>query len=547
PLPRNLPFGYHRLRVEADAAAEARLIVAPPAMHDGPRAAGVFAPVYAVRGERDYGCGDLGSFAGLIDVVSELGGSLVATLPILSAFMDEPFDPSPYAPVSRLHWNEIYLDIDAVPEFADSEQARALAKELAPKIRGLRRKQDVDYRGVSAVKRRVLEACAASLSGKRRREMDAWLRENPVTLEYARFRAETERSGLPWQAWPGTAKLRRGGDAEKYHVYAQWLMNEQLARAGREADDKGVHLYFDLPLGVHPDGFDTWRYGEVFAFGVSGGAPPDSFFTKGQNWRFPPLHPERIRETGYSYVIESLRALLRHARILRIDHVMSLHRLFWVPDGFDATDGVYVRSNPDEWYAILALESHRAGAAIVGEDLGTVPGEVRTAMARNNLLRSYVLQEELPDSPKQVPNPIPARALAGLNTHDMPTFASFWNGKDIDDRVGLGLFTPAQAEKERTRRAKTTKRLSASLRGRKLLKGRGADAALDASLALLAGGRARMRCVSIEDLWLEERQQNVPGTTSDEQPNWRHKLRYTLEEIRGDPAVAARIRTLTRR
>lgn len=544
-LPADLPVGYHRLRVES---SEATLIVAPARMHDGPAAAGVFAPIYALRTDHDYGCGDLGGFAELIDMVAAHGGSLVATLPILSAFLDEPFDPSPYAPVSRLHWNELYLDLEAVPELAASDDARALVRNAGRRIKKLRATEDVDYRCVYAIKRRILESCAGALDLKRRRAMDRFVAGNPLTREYARFRAEAERRAAPWSAWGPKTTLPAGGEAERFHLYAQWLMNEQLERAGRNADAAGVHLYFDLPLGVHPDGFDTWRFRDVFAFGVSGGAPPDSFFTLGQNWRFPPLHPERIRETGYAYVIESLRALLRHARILRIDHVMGLHRLFWVPDGFDASDGVYVRSNPDEWYAILAIESHRAGAAIVGEDLGTVPGEVRAAMARNNVLRSYVLQEELPDPPKPAPRPVPERALATLNTHDMPTFAAFWNGADIDHRVRLGLFDEAQAAKERTHRAKTTKRVAAALRQRKLIEPRGevdASRALDGALRWLARGRARMRCVSLEDLWLEQRQQNVPGTTSDEQPNWRHKLPATIRELRDTPEVAGRITTLT--
>lgn len=543
-VPHERAWGYHRAHVQADRSGDTLLIVAPEGMHDGPRAAGVFAPVYALRSDRDLGCGDLGSFRELIDWVASRRGSLVATLPLLSSFLGEPFDPSPYAPVSRLHWNELYLDVEAVPEFAASERAQAIVRDNARAIEQLRATEDVDYRGVYAIKREILEACLASLGDERRAEMDAFASDS--LREYARFRAHAERTAAPWPYW-GEGAPGDGGDAERFHVYAQWLMNGRLDQMGRAAEQAGVHVYFDLPLGVHPDGYDTWRFRDVFAFGVSGGAPPDSFFTRGQNWRFPPLHPERLRESGYAYPIASLRALLRHARILRVDHIMGLHRLFWVPQGMEATDGVYVRSNPDEWYAVLAVESHRAGAAIVGEDLGTVPREVRAAMARNNVLRSYVLQEEIPDAPARAPRPVPTRSLAGLNTHDMPTFAAFWTGADIDDNAALGLGSDEQAESDRAARRAKTKRLEDALRARGVVD-RGlidAGAALDGSLALLARGSARMRVASIEDFWLETRRQNLPGTTADEQPNWRHKMRKSLREIRDDATVAARMDTLT--
>jgi 4-alpha-glucanotransferase len=328
---------------------------------------------------------------------------------------------------------------------------------------------------------------------------------------------------------------------------------EELARRSARA---GVRLYFDLPLGVDPDGYDVWREREVFALGAAAGAPPDAFFRGGQDWGFPPLHPDRVRHNGYRYVIASLRHALRHAGYLRIDHVMSLHRLYWVPRGLDARHGVYVRYRPQELYAILALESMKAGAVIVGEDLGTVPDVVRRSMHRHGLYRSYVLEMETRPDPKRAISPAPRDSLASLNTHDLPTFAAFWKGIDIDDRVARGWLDSeerrrAHAERRRVRQA-MVRYLSSQGWLRSSRDGKvdpDARNALRACLSYLAAGDARMMLVNLEDLWLEERPQNLPGTT-DEHPNWRRPARYPFERFRQMQQVTSTLRhidTLRRR
>ena len=291
------------------------------------------------------------------------GGNVVGTLPFLASFLDKPCDPSPYTPVSRLFWNEFYLDLTRVPEMARCPEAQALAEatEFKSEIEALRGQRLVDYRRLMALKRVVLEKLARNLttgSDKRREAFEGFVKEHEGLLEYARFRATVESRGETWRNWP--QPLRDGvlseGDcsreAEHYHAYVQWLADEQLQHLSAQAHGKRMSLYLDLPLGVHGDGYDTWRERDLFVAGVAAGAPPDALFHQGQNWGFPPLHPQKMREQGYRYAIAYLNHHMKYADILRVDHVMGLHHLFWVPQGMPATEGVYVRYPADEMYAI---------------------------------------------------------------------------------------------------------------------------------------------------------------------------------------------------
>ena len=554
PVPFDLPVGYHTLNVDpGDEGAATRVISAPsraPAL-DRP-GWGVFLPLYALHSRRSWGIGDITDLGAMAEWVAGLGGTVAATLPILASFIDEPFDPSPYSPVSRLFWNEIYVDVAAVPEPARSPEARRLLASpwIRREVEALSRSPLVDHRRVAAAKRRGLESMARSFfqgPADRVESFHAYLREHPAVHDYARFRAACERYRRPWQRWPGAEREgrlppRRDPDAVQYHVYVQWLAEEQLRGTAKGARSSGAVLYFDLPLGVNPAGYDVWRERDSFAPDVSVGSPPDAFFAGGQNWGFPPLDPNRIRDRGHAYSIASLRTVLRHAGVLRLDHVMALHRLFWIPHGMDAQQGVYVGYRPEEQYAILALEAHRAGAAIVGEDLGTVPESVRRTMARRGLYRSYVMQYELTGDPGAAVRKPPRGAVAGLNTHDMPTFASFWRGKDLELRAALGWLDRSEMEREQEERERLTSALARYLRDQgwlygKARKGRAFEAAvLRACLRYLAAGPSRLVTVNLEDLWLEPHPQNMPGTT-DERANWRRRGRYGLEAFRGRPQV----------
>jgi 4-alpha-glucanotransferase len=545
-LPAGLPAGYHRLIVSrGPARVEAVVIAAPRTVWTGPeegRLWGVFVPLYAMASRGGWGAGSYAGFERLGAWVAARGGHMVATLPLLACFLGEELhNPSPYAPVSRLFWNEFFLDVERLPEL----QACAAAKRLLGSagvretLRRHRHRPVVSWREGMSLRRRILEplaACLFSADTPRRRALEQHRAEHPELERYAMFRAVCERQGRGWPAWP--ARLRdgnlRAGDAEpasvRYHVYAQWAASGQIQEAAASARSSGPGLFLDLPLGVHPDGFDVWRERESFAMGARTGAPPDSFFTRGQNWGFPPLHPERLRETGYRYVAGTLRHSMRHAGMLRLDHVMALHRLWWIPEGLEASSGVYVRYRPDEMYAVVALESHRARCLVAGEDLGTVPAAVGNRMGRHRLLRSFVLQYELPGvRPGRLPA-VPARSIASINTHDMPAFASFVRGDDIDDRRSLGLLDDREARAETRARAAMVRGLASALRRSGHLRGRGGGAPrlLNACLSWLGASPARVVVAGLEDLWGERRPQNTPGT-SVERRNWQRRTLYNLE------------------
>jgi len=383
-----------------------------------------------------------------------------------------------------------------------------------------------------AYRRRILEELARRFyldgSPQRRQAFNKFVRENKGLDDYARFRAVTDRQRKGWNTWPG--RLRDGkiakGDYDEsvknYHVYAQWIIQEQLRSLSDKARARGQLLYLDLPLGLHPDSYDTWRHREFFVHGVAGGAPPDPVFTKGQNWGFPPLNPEAMRLNHYEYLIAYLRNHFRYARMLRIDHVMGLHRLYWIPNGLTGDKGVYVEYPADELYAILCLESHRYQAGLVGENLGTVPPGVNRALAQHNIRQMYVVQYEImSDSHKPKLRSVPAKSVASLNTHDMPPFQAFLEGLDIDDRVDLGLLDERTATKERTQRLVMRRKLGS----------------LRSVIQFLAKSMADIVLVNLEDLWQETLPQNVPATNK-ERPNWRRRMRPSTEQIRRMAAVA---------
>jgi 4-alpha-glucanotransferase len=543
-LAEPLPPGYHRLTVEIDGrTAESLILSAPTRCYggDGKPLWGVFLPLYALRTSRSWGAGDFSDLETLAEWTAGLGGGMVATLPLLASFLDEPFEPSPYAPASRLFWNELYVDPRRLPEMEDCPPARRLieSSDFLREVEVLRAAPRVDYARLMALKRRVLEELAQrffSRPGDRQGDFERFVAGKPGLSNYAAFRAMGDRRGEPWQCWP--ERPREGALApadydeedRRYYLWTQWAADQQLRSMAAEARRRGPGLYLDLPVGVHGSSYDVWCHRDLFAEGASAGAPPDSFFTKGQDWGFPPLQPDRLRERGYGYLIDCLRHHLEHAGILRLDHVMQLHRLFWVPQGMGAAGGVYVRYPAEELYAVLSIESHRHRAIVVGENLGTVPGEVYEAMDRHEALGMYVVQYELQPGTQGL-RPPPAQCVASLNTHDMPTFQGFLQSRDVDDLQSLGFFTPEQAGQEKERRGWIRHGMEEELPPEERGKGAATDAALlRLRLDHLAASPARMVVVSLEDLWQETEPQNVPGT-HDERSNWRRKARFSFEEF----------------
>lgn len=525
-----LPLGYHELTLKwGERDADALIISAPERAYDGSgrKSWGAFLPLYALRTQHDWGAGSLTCLDELLAFIQSLGGDLAGILPILASYLDEPFEPSPYAPLSRLFWNEFYIDVLAAPELATSERARSLVEspDFQREIEALRDEPFVDYRRGMALRRAVLEELAGTLLSSPSERQDAfwrWVDEHPSVRDYARFRATVETRGQTFHEWP--ERLRNGvlhdsdyePQREHYHLYAQWLANEQLASLAEKARSGGSGLYLDLPLGVHGAGYDVWRWRDLFAEGASVGAPPDPLNAFGQDWGFPPLHPQRLRRTGYRYHIDSLRTLLRLSGTLRIDHVMGMRRLFWIPWGMSPTEGVYVEYRFDELLAILTLESQRSRTLIVGEDLGTVPEEVRVAMAERNLYRMCVLPFALGRDGGRAFMHVPTNAMAGLNTHDMEPFTAYLM------RIDEGTYHD----------------LLRILREHGRLAGDTADPRVlcQCCLEYLAASDARLVMVNLEDLWGETERQNMPGTV-DEYPNWRRKARLDMDEFTTQPDV----------
>ncbi len=569
PLPAGLPLGYHDLDLSVgdgrrQLRAAALLICAPMKASPwesavGRRGWGLFAPLHALwedpggespavgegLGEGPGGEGVTGAAAPglrlldrLAEYVADHGGTVIGTLPLMAAYLDRPYDPSPYSPVSRLFWNELYLEPPAGP---------APTSVVRPYADGL-----FDPRSAMAAKKPVLEAGARAFFSDPDREPDelASFRErNPYADDYARFRALVARLGS-WTDWPDRLRGRDvrpddyDRDVARYHLYVQWLAERELTAVKERAESRDVGLYLDLPLGVHPAGYDVWRERELFAVTASAGAPPDPLAAMGQDWGFPPLHPEACRFVRHRYFIACIRNHLRFARVLRIDHVMQLHRMYWVV-GPDARQGVYVRYPAEELYAILCLESRRFGSVIVGEDLGTVPRVVRRDMRRHGFPGMYVLQFELEDTDDGsalLPRPVPSGALASIGTHDTPTFAGWWTGRDAEIRNELGQMDDEDAATEIAGRAELGRKLAAGLDidhgaaeaggtvHRELMRHMGRS---DAGLVL----------ATMEDLWLEPEPQNVPGSLREE--NWRRPARRPIQAL-GQPAVAAQLEELNR-
>lgn len=557
-------FGYYHIQIDAPGGPHDCLLISAPTKAFSPPEAqrqwGCFLPLYAAHSDQSWGAGNLSDWRRLAQWAGALGASFLGTLPMLSTFLEPPVsDPSPYSPVSRLFWNEFFIDITRIPELAECAPALRLVnnQSFLRNISRLRRQPTVEYQKEMALKRQVLELlaeCFFSNRGARTIAFERYSKTHPDLNTYAAFRATLEQQAKPWRTWP--SHLRNGRwkssdfseDAFAYHSYVQWIAQEQFQEAFLLSRGAGVDLYLDLPVGVHPDGYDAWRHRNLFVSGASVGAPPDAFFTRGQNWGFPPLHPQRLRDDQYRYVIQYLQFQMKNARLLRIDHVMGLHRLYWIPTGAPPSDGAYVRYPADELYAILTLESHRHQTVLIGENLGTVPAAVNTAMTRHQLRQMYVVQysqQSNPDQPLPIP---PTRSIATMNTHDMPTFAAHWQGLDIDDRLDLKLLSPRQAHAERHHRKLLRQSLQQFLRRHKFLKSRHPSHAdvFQAVIAWLASSPAEFVQVNLEDLWGEILPQNVPGTTH-ERVNWRRKTRLTLDALFTEPVVLGAIRQIKAR
>lgn len=546
-VPPDLPWGYHRLLLPA-LGAECALVCCPdtcwqpPALQAGGRCWGVVAQLYALRSARNWGIGDFGDLKRLVEVVGTAGGAFVGLNPLHTLNLQFPADASPYSPSSRRWLHPLYIDVDAL---LDTPPDAALAQRL----QALRAAPLVDYAAVAALKlaalRRAFERFepTPAFTAFVERHGEALRRHALYEALQAHLHAQ-DASVWGWPAWPADLRDVHGEAAQRFadaqareldfHAWLQWVADTQLEACAQRAAELGmpVGLYRDLAVGAAGGGADTWSEPEVHALGVRVGAPPDPLGPQGQDWGLPPLDPQALRAAAYRPFVQTLRANMRAAGALRIDHVMALMRLFWIHPDHGAANGTYKRYPHEDLMAIVALESRRARCLVIGEDLGTVPPAMREAMRAHGLLSYCPLYFERDEEGDfKAPPDWPAEALAVVSTHDLPTLAGWWREEDIRVRESLGLYADArQRDRARVERVADKLRLELALQRDGLDPGEGF---VEAVHAWLARTPAKLLGVQLEDVLEQAEAVNVPGTVH-EQPNWRRKLALDLDTLAQD-------------
>ncbi|MFC9818338.1 4-alpha-glucanotransferase [Streptomyces erythrochromogenes] len=537
-----LPLGVHRITAEAPdgRTAEATLVVAPERAPAAPeRAHGLLVQLYSLLSERSWGMGDLGDLAELARWAGRThGAGFIQVNPLHASLPGTPTDPSPYRPSSRRFPDPVHLRIEDVPEYADCPEREALA-ELASRGAALRHEvlekgALIDRDAVWALKRQALELLyAVPRTSEREADYRAFCAQGGASLDVH----------ASWQASHMGEDPRARTD---FHRWLVWLTDGQLAAAQRAAREAGmsVGIVHDLAVGVHPDGSDAFEPA-LHARSVSVGAPPDAFNARGQDWGLPPWRPDALAGSGYAAFRSLLRGVFRYAGALRIDHVMGLFRLWWIPEGTLPAEGAYVGYDGEALLAVLVLEAHRAGVPVIGEDLGTVEPHVRRELARRGVLGTSVLWFERDwagDGSPLAPQAWRADCLATVTTHDLPPTAAKLAGGHVELRDRLGLLT-RPAERERAEDAADTAEWLALLDGLGL-DTKGEEAAVQALYAFLLRTPARLVGVWLPDAVGDRRPQNLPGTW-DQYPNWRLPVAdasgrpLTLEELMASPRANA--------
>ncbi len=583
-----LPLGYHVLHLAVGTRqAKMRLIVAPDrayrpeAMQGGAKTAGLCISLYGLRSSRNWGCGDTTDLRAMIDWAAELGVAYLALNPLHAIHNRRPYNTSPYLPNSIFFRNLLYIDVEAVEDFQCSRRARAAwnTGETQREAEALRQSPHVEYERVAALKLRFLKlAFCQFLREYHQRTPRAQAFRNYVAAEgdlllrFATYCAldESIHSRQPdvwlWTQWPAEYQdpaseatrrfQQKSWRRVLFYCYTQWLLDQQLEAAQQHARAAGmpIGLYHDLALATDRFGSDLWAHREFFAAGCRVGSPPDDFSPDGQDWAFPPPNTERHREDGYCLFAETIRRTARHGGALRIDHVMRFFRLYWIPDATDAANGAYVRDRADDLIRILALESVRHKFLVIGEDLGTVEPYIRETLERFGIYSYRVFFfEHTHDGQFRLPHEYPQQALVCTATHDLPTVAGFWTGRDIEARREADLVAEGAYQQQwRSRTAQKQKMLDVLHRAGLLPPGYATDATDIADLTpelhqavigFLAITPAALLVVNQEDLTREPHQQNLPGSTW-QYPNWGRKMRFTLEELRGNPEAVGCTRML---
>lgn len=532
-LPADLPPGYHQLRRVTDGHG-VLLVVSPRRCHlpADLRTWGWALQLYATRSRTSWGIGDLGDLRRLARWSRSRGAGMGLLNPLHAVTPGVAQEPSPYYPSSRCFRNPIYLRIEEVPG------VDGMVDDLAVQARMLNADRLIDRDAVWRLKQEALERAWTRFRDRGGDAgFDRYRDEQGAALDrFAGYCVLAERHGSPWSTWP--AELRRPDspavarftadhhDRIRFHQWLQWLVEQQLEAAGEAID-----LVQDLAIGVGPGGADTWQWQDAFALDVRVGAPPDEFNTQGQDWGLPPFDPWRLRLARYEPYVRTLRAGFRSAGGLRFDHVMGLFRLYWIPADTGPADGTYVRYQWREMLDILALESMRAQAYVVGEDLGTVEDMVRDELAARDVLSYRLLWFE--DTP---PRRFPRQALAAVTTHDLPTIAGLWSGTDLAEQRALDL----KPNEESTEGIRSRLCEWVGLAGDEP-----SDEVVVRTHELLAQAPSRILNATLDDALAVPERPNIPGTT-DERPNWSLALPVPLEDIETDERVAAIGRALCR-
>jgi len=583
-VPVDVPPGYHELELKIGGGSVDRcLLISSPAqcfepssIVAGSRLFGVAVQLYTLRSEENWGIGDFNDLRSLIRWVAPHGAAFIGLNPLHAMSPAEPARSSPYSASSRHFLNVLYIAVPAVPEFDECSAARARLDDphIAERLARLRECPLVDYEGVAALKFEILEMLHRDFRDRHLRVVSERGRSfrnflaaggEPLRM-HARFDAldrhfnQTHGGAAGWLNWPEEYRDVNGSAAARFatehpadvdfFAYLQWLAHEQLVSAQALTIELGMQigLYGDYAVGANPSGSETWVDHTSYSMSAEIGAPPDPLALKGQGWGIPPQDPATMLSQRLQGFIRLIRDNMRYYGALRLDHVMSLCRLWWVPGGFSPRDGAYVHYPLEQLLTVLALESARASCLVVGEDLGVVPDEMRRAMPEFGLYHYKVLLFEQSDGRFRPPQEYVKRALATATTHDMPTLLSYWEGRDIELRRFLHLYPSPGIEREVIdARARDREALIAALREQGLEPSEGFTASqpFTAELAqalhlYLARSAATLVAVQLEDLLGMAEPVNVPGTNT-EYPNWQRKVSQTIEEVAARQDLAAQL------
>lgn len=580
-LPGLPATGYHSLRLKSVDGAEAamQVIVAPArayvpaALNQGAGVWGLATQVYALRNDSDWGVGTYKALADVAAGAARLGAATVGINPLHALFPAQPQKFSPYAPSSRRFLNIAYLDVESIPEFRECLEAKRMfaSPGFQANLARVRGYPMVEYEDVARLTRPMLEVLYRwfrtehlEANDARGRDFRTFQSEGGRAAElFCTFEAlhdQFAKQNLSyWRHWPeeyrhpSSAAVARfaqdNRDKVEFFWWLQFLADQQLGAAHHAALANGapIGLYRDLGVGIAGDGAESWLEQDNLALGVSVGAPPDPLAPKGQDWGLIPFNPIALREDSYAPFIGVMRANMRHAGALRLDHAMALQRLYWVPPGCPADQGAYVRYPVDDLFRLVALESRRAGCLIIGEDLGTVPEGFRERMERMSIYAYRVMVFEQKDGRFKEPDEFDEGALSIFATHDLPSARGYWNGTDIGKREKLDLYPrPGMGEEERAARQADREKLIKAFSAEGLLPGdfpdhgplSDADAEKLARAAhlYLARARSRLTMVQIEDILALDSQMNLPGTT-DQHPNWRRRFPVDVPAVLADPRL----------